>query len=282
VIDNRLVWLLIPALILMAQNAQTGSNPPPRRVELQSHRGESHDAPENTMASFNLGWQRNDDACELDIHLTKDGQLIVCHDFDTERTSGKQTKLIIKDSTLADLRKVDVGSWKDPKFAGEKMPTLDEVLTSIPPGKRLFIEIKCGPEAVPALADSVARSGKASQQLVIISFNADALEAAKKKLPQLKAYYLSSLKQNKETKQWGPSAAEIVGIAKKIGADGVDVQSKPPLDAIFVKAVKDAGLEMYAWTIDDPDEARRLIEYGVDGITTNRSAWMREQLWGNR
>jgi glycerophosphoryl diester phosphodiesterase len=251
-----------------------------RRIELEAHRGESHDAPENTMTSFNLGWQRNDDACELDIHLTSDGKLIVCHDFDTERTSGKRVKLTLKEHTLDELRKIDVGSWKDAKFAGEKMPTLDEVLGSIPPGKRLFIEIKCGPEAVPALAAAIGRAGKTTRQTVIISFNADALAAAKKSLPQLKAYYLSSLKQDKQTKAWSPTVDELIAAAKQIGADGLDVQSKPPLDSQFVKKVKDAGLEMYAWTVDDPGEARRLVEYGVDGITTNRAAWMREQLWG--
>ena len=87
-----------------------------RRVELQAHRGESHDAPENTMASFNLAWSRGDDACELDIHLTKDGKLIVCHDDDTERTSGKRSKLILKDHTLEELRAVDVGAFKDPRW----------------------------------------------------------------------------------------------------------------------------------------------------------------------
>src|SRR5439155_11791694 len=122
-------------------------------------------------------------ACELDIHLTKDGKLIVCHDDDTERTSGKRVKLILKDHTLDELRDIDVGSFKDAKFAGEKMPTLDEVLASIPNGKRLFIEIKCGPEAVPALVKAIERAGKSPRQTVIISFNGDALAAAKQKLP---------------------------------------------------------------------------------------------------
>jgi len=253
-----------------------------RRVELQAHRGESHDAPENTMASFNLAWQRNDDAAELDIHLTSDGKLIVCHDDNTERTSGKRAALALKEHTIDELRRIDVGFWKDAKFAGEKMPTLDEVLASIPNGKRLFIEIKCGPEAVPALVHAIERAGKRPEQTVIISFNADALAEAKKRLRNLKCYYLSGFKQDKQTKEWSPSIEKIIAIAKKIGADGVDVQSKPPLDAECVKRAKNTGLEIYAWTVDDPDEARRLIEYGVDGITTNRAAWMREQLWESK
>jgi glycerophosphoryl diester phosphodiesterase len=278
VIENLLLWLTISGTIFMA-NPLTSSTL--RRIELQSHRGESHDAPENTMAAFNLAWSRNDDACELDIHLTSDGKLIVCHDADTERTSGKKIKLILKDQPLAELQKVDVGSWKDPKFAGEKMPELDEVLASIPPDKRLFIEIKCGPEAVPELVRAIGRAHKTAAQTVIISFNADALQSAKKSLPQLRAYYLSALKQDKQTKKWTPSVEELIDKAKSIGADGLDIQSKPPLDEQFVRKVKAAGLEMIAWTVDDPAEARRLIECGVDGITTNRGAWMRQQLWGD-
>src|SRR5439155_3091233 len=127
---SQTYFLLFLIILLARVGAMTGSPPSTttadmkslRRVELGAHRGESHDAPENTMASFNLAWSRDDDACELDIHLTKDGKLIVCHDDDTERTSGKRVKLILKDHTLDELRDIDVGSFKDAKFAGEKMP----------------------------------------------------------------------------------------------------------------------------------------------------------------
>ena len=119
------------ALLLIGSiGATTGE----KKVEWIAHRGESYIAPENTMTSFNLGWKSGDDADETDIQLTKDGHVIICHDPDTKRTTNK--KMVIKDSNFDDLRNLDAGSWKDPKYAGEKLPTLAEALTSIPEGRR--------------------------------------------------------------------------------------------------------------------------------------------------
>ncbi|MDB5298260.1 MAG: glycerophosphoryl diester phosphodiesterase [Phycisphaerales bacterium] len=250
----------------------------PAAVEVVGHRGESHDAPENTLASYNLAWSRHDPACELDVHLTKDGKLIVSHDPDTKRTAG--TKVVIKDATVDELKKLDVGSWKDPKFAGERLPTLDEALATIPPGGRFFLEVKIGPEAVPELAKCIERSGRKPEQLPIISFNLESCRAAKAALPKHPVYFLASFKQDKATKKWAPTADELIAKAKDAKLDGLDVEAakSPVVDAAFVKAVRAAGMGLYTWTIDDPARAKELAALGVDGITTNRAAWLREQL----
>ena len=246
-------------------------------VEVTAHRGESHDAPENTLAAFKLAWERGDAAMELDVHLTADGQLIVSHDADTSRTSGQ--KQVIKKSKAEALRKLDVGSWKSPAFAGEKMPLLEEALAIIPPGDhRLFIEVKVGPEAVPELTRCLERAGKPPEQTPVISFDIETVRAARKALPKVKVYWLAAQKQDKATGAWTPTVDELIATAKEAKVDGLDVAAKPPVNADFVKAVKAAGLELYAWTVDDPSDARRLIAAGVDGITSNRAAWLREQL----
>jgi glycerophosphoryl diester phosphodiesterase len=245
-------------------------------VELIDHRGESADAPENTMAAFNLAWERKATAIELDVHLTRDGVLIVSHDANTERTAG--VSKVIKESTLSELRTLDVGRWKDPKWAGEQMPTLVEALKTIPEHARCFIEVKVGPEAVPALVDVVRDSGKRAEQLVVISFHADTIAEVKRRLPQLKAYFLAGFRQNPETKAWSPTVDELIRQAKEIDADGLDLASKGPVDRQFVDRVKAAGLEFYIWTVDDPKEAVRFIEAGVDGITTNRAYRMKSDL----
>jgi glycerophosphoryl diester phosphodiesterase len=265
-----LVSLLVLSAVVNGDESHSA-----RPVEFTAHRGESHDAPENTMAAFKLAWERGDAAAELDIHLTQDGKLIVCHDADTKRTAGAQAA--IKSQTAEGLRKLDVGSWKSKDFSGEKMPLLDEVLASIPDGRRLFIEIKIGPEAVPELLRCVERSGKKPEQLVVISFNLDSCAAAKKALPKLKCYYLASPKQDKETKKWSPTAKTLIGKAKSAGVDGLDIAAGP-VDKAFVDAVHAAGLEMYVWTVDDPKRAKELVEAGVDGITSNRAAWLKEQV----
>jgi glycerophosphoryl diester phosphodiesterase len=249
----------------------------PRPVPIVAHRGESHDAPENTLASFGLAWERDDPTVETDIHLTSDGKLIISHDFDTERTTG--TKLVIKDHTLAELRELSAGHWwKDPKWESLKLPTLEEVFQQMPPGKSIFVEIKIGPEAVPALKKAVEEAKRPAQNIVIISFKIDSCREAKKALPDHVVYYLVSQKQDKQTGKWTPTTEEMIKAAKDAGVDGLDIQAKACVDAKLVNDVHAAGLKLLVWTIDDLELAKKMRDLGVDGITTNRAAWMREQL----
>src|SRR4051812_3609387 len=154
--------------------------PTTRAVEIMGHRGASADAPENTVSSWKLGYAQGADACELDIHLTKDGKIIVSHDPNTKRTAGVDKKIVETD--FDELRKLDVGKWG--KWAGkgftEKMPTLDEALALVPPGKRFLIEIKTHTEIMPALEEVIRRTPLKPEQTVFISFQYDAIAAAKK------------------------------------------------------------------------------------------------------
>ncbi|MEW6306614.1 MAG: glycerophosphodiester phosphodiesterase family protein, partial [Verrucomicrobiota bacterium] len=120
---------LVCFLLLAGFSATSGA------VEIIAHRGASYDAPENTMASVKLGWKQKADGVEIDIWLTKDGKIILLHDENTKRTTGVDKK--VHEQTFDELRRQDAGSWKDPKFKGEKLPTLDEVLKTVPKGKRL-------------------------------------------------------------------------------------------------------------------------------------------------
>ncbi|MHC5543304.1 glycerophosphodiester phosphodiesterase, partial [Singulisphaera rosea] len=269
--DFRSVFMFSGLMVGLAVALATAGD-----VEWIAHRGESADAPENTMAAFRLAWERNVAAIELDVHLSKDGALVVSHDPNTKRTTGVSKE--IKESSLEELRSLDAGRWKDPKWAGEKMPTLEDVLPTIPDGSRCFIEIKVGPEAVPALVKAVQASKKRPEQLAIISFQADAVAEAKRELPQIKAYYLSSFRKDKTTGQWQPSLDELIAKAKSIRADGLDLSHQGPLDRDQVRRIKAAGLEVYTWTVDDPAIARRLIEAGVDGVTSNKAAGLKDQL----
>lgn len=254
-------------------------------VELIAHRGESADAPENTLAAFRLAWERKVAAIELDVQLSKDGRLVVCHDGDTKRTTG--VAKTIRDTLWADLKELDAGRHfvdrdrvdrdRGENYRGEKLPLLEDALSTIPDGARCFIELKVGPEAIPALVKAVEGCGKRPEQLAVISFNAAAVAEAKKQLPQLKAYYLSGFKQDGDG-QWMPTAEQLIEQAKKLNADGLDLSHQGPIDADFVRLVKEAGLELYVWTVNNPDDARKFARLGVDGITTDKAAWLREEL----
>jgi glycerophosphoryl diester phosphodiesterase len=244
-------------------------------VEIIGHRGASFDAPENTLASFKLAYQQKADADELDIYLTSDGKIAVIHDSTTGRTAGITNK--VTKTTFAELRKLDVGQWGKWKGKGfsEKIPSLDEVLALIPDGKRLFIEIKCGPEVLPELGRALKHAGRKPEQTVLIGFGYDTVKQAKAEFPQLQVLFLSG--PASKTKKY-PPLEELIEKAKAANLDGLDLESGFPIDAAFVQKVHDAGLKLYTWTVDDPELARKEAAAGVEGITTNRPGWLRQQL----
>ena len=135
-----------------------------------------------------------------------------------------------------------------------------------------------GPEIIPELEKSLARSGLGPDQIIMISFNWETTAAAKQTFPDHRVYALSSFKKNKETQVWGPTVEELIVRAKEVGADGLNVKAVEIVDAAFIAEVKDAGLEAYVWTVDDPVVAMNLKRAGIDGITTNRPQWLAEEL----
>ena len=206
---------------------------------------------------------------------------MVIHDATTKRTTGRDLK--VAETTLAELRGLDAGRWKGETFAGEKLPTLEEVLATVPagkagggsPAKRVFIEIKCGPEAVPEM-DRVLKASKLKpEQACVISFNADVVAASKKLRPDLQALWIVGLNGKGKPK----TAEELIEKAKAIKADGLDLSATPAvLDKAFGDKVRAAGLKLYVWTVDDAELARKMIAAGAESITTNKPGWLREQL----
>lgn len=269
-----MVSLFLALLLLDGGTSQESTT-----VEFIAHRGESADAPENTLAAFTLAWERGVPAIELDVHLTADDRLIVIHDATTKRTTG--VDLTVKDATLEQLQTLDAGSWKGEQWAGESLPSLEEALATIPDGGRCFIEIKTGPEAVPALIRAVRDSGKPPEQLVVISFSPDTIAEAKRRLPELPMYYLSSFEKNAETGAWTPSTEDLIKTAFDIKADGLNLNSRGPINAQLLSQVREAGLSLFLWTVDDLDAAKSFAELGVDGITSNIAARFQDTLAGN-
>ena len=233
-----------------------------------AHRGESFDAPENTMSAFRLAGQTGADGIECDIHLTLDGEIVCIHDADTRRTSNGNFK--IAETLFADLRNLDFGSWKDVKWQGEKIPLLAELLDIVKPGMKVFIEIKSDPVIINAMKLILKKSGLANDQIIIISFDQAAIVEAKKQLPQHKACWLTGYDENRN-----PSAEEIINVLRRLGADGVDSHCADFIDAGFVRKIHDAGFEFHVWTIDDPEKVARFKALAVDSITSNRAGFLK-------
>lgn len=231
-----------------------------------AHRGASFDAPENTVASAKLAWESGADAVEIDIYLAADNRVVVIHDKDTHRTCGGKT-LPIKSTPSVVLRELDAGSWKGAQFKGERIPYLEEIIATVPEGKTLVVEIKCGSEVIPHLERIIEKSGK-KEQILFISFGWETIVDVKKAFPDNKAYWLSSSKQ---------AAAKRLPEIAALGIEGINMQYQA-IDEELVALAKGHNLDVLAWTVDNPEEAKRLNGLGVTHITTNRPAWLKEQL----
>lgn len=224
-----------------------------------AHRGASKKAPENTLPAFKLAWEQGADAIEADFRLSKDGHIVCIHDSDTKRVSGK--KLNVSKSTLAELRKLDVGSFRGNSFKGTIIPTIEEVFSTIPPKKKIFIEVKCGIEIIPALLEKTKKSGLKDEQIVIISFKEEVIELMKSKAPQFKAFLLKSIKKDTSLKS-------VLATLEKIKADGLSTDTKK-IDEKFVKGVLASGFQHHVWTINDVKTANRFKALNVMSITTD-------------
>ena len=265
------------------------------RVRIIGHRGagqgfvDPDGPPENTLPAFEAGWASGANACELDVQLTADGQVLAIHDDTTDRTTG--TSWIVADHTAAELQALDAGRWKHDRWAGTRLPLLDEVLAAIPEGRGLFIELKDGPQIVPATVQAIRRSNKSASQLVLISFDIDTIAAAKSALPEINCLLVVSFRNEGARGRWtvhyneGPEfsavsahadAKSLVQLIRKHGLDGID--SSVTMPASLVTAVRRAGLKLGTWTVNELEDALELVECGVSDLTTDRPAAMRAAL----
>ncbi len=242
-----------------------------------AHRGASFDAPENTVASVLLAWSQGADAVEVDVQLSRDGQIVVLHDANLEKLFGLRKE--VRELDLSELRKLDAGSHKGERWAGERIPILEEILETIPDGKRLFIEIKTGPEILEPLGKILQKWEKDPQQVVPIGFDLETMQAVKKRFPKHPVCLVSRLRKGAyDFAETRPTAKELVAAIRVAGLDGLDVEASKAVDRDFARTIKAAGLGLMVWTVNDPAEAQRMFEAGVDGVTTDRPGWLREQI----
>ncbi len=228
-----------------------------------AHRGASGDghAPENTLAAFQKAIEMGVDGVECDVHCTKDGSVVVIHDHTLNRTT--DTKGVVEEMTLREVKKADAGSWFDPRFAGERVPTLRELL-ELTKGKVItVIEIKS-----ENIADKVVKeieSARAESEVVIISFHASALRDAQEINPRIPRGILIG---GRKAIRKPAGILDLIHQAAEAGAGVLDLSSKiitPPL----VEESHRRGMGVWAWTVDEEVEMRTLAEMYVDGITSN-------------
>lgn len=218
-----------------------------------AHRGASSEAPENTLAAFRAAEASGADGIELDVHLSRDGVPVVLHDDTVERTTDGRGE--VRRLTVRQLKELDAGSWFGPAFAGEPIPTLEEVLAWAEDRLRLNVEIK-SEEAGRTVLDLVGAFPAA--RLLISSFDhrlLARLRAADSALPL--GFLCDSLFWRSAVRRAAAGAAESFHPRRNL-------LSRP-----LVAACRRAGLAVFPWTVDRPEEIRLCRRLGVDGIFTN-------------
>lgn len=237
-----------------------------------AHRGESYGAPENTLAAVNLAWKRGARAVEIDVRTSADRELMVIHDSKTTRIGGP--KLPVSGQTAADLRTLDAGQWKHARWAGERIPYLREVLATIPPNGRLFIELKEGPEVVPTLAKLIDDMEVSPERYLLMAFDGATVAACGRSIPEVNACQLLS------ARDWAAPAAlpSLIEAAVNRGCQSLNLEHHRKLNARVINSIHAAGLRAYVWTVNRPAPARRLRDAGIDGIATDRWEWLTKHL----
>ena len=185
-----------------------------------AHRGASNVAPENTVASVRRAFELGSDGAEVDVRLGRDGYPVVIHDDTTERITG--VKGFVNQMTLSELQALDAGSWKDERYAGERIPTLDQILEERGGKGVIVIEIKdSNPGIVSVISESLSQTRTTSAEAKIISYHEDILREFEKLEPDFATYLLLGF--DPLTKGGMQEADDLIARCKNGGFEGVYV-----------------------------------------------------------
>lgn len=232
-----------------------------------AHRGASAQAPENTMAAFEQAVESGADVIELDLHISRDGELVVIHDVTLDRTTDGQGP--VHAHSLQELKQLDAGRWFSERFTGQRIPTLTEVLDRFAGKIPLALEIKAGSAFYRGIEErlvSVLREHQVLSQVAVASFDHYALLRLKELEPGLRTAALLVGRPMSMSAVAGPSKVNAMALECSLVAQ------------TEIDACRAAGLQLVVWTVNAPAQMRYFIDLGVDGIITDRPDLLRHAL----
>jgi glycerophosphoryl diester phosphodiesterase len=239
--------------------------PPPPAVAIIAHRGASGHAPEHTFAAYDRAVAMGADYLEQDLQMTSDGELVVLHDDTLDRTTSGSGR--VDAHSLAEVRALDAGRWFAPGFAGERVPTLDQVLTRYGHAQRYYIETK-EPETADAMEEKLvallARHGLVepaadAQQVLVQSFSAASLRRVRELEPRLPLIQLV-----------GTRRPELLGRLDEVREYAFGIgPARALVDPALVAAAHERGLAVHPWTCNTREEHEQAVALGVDGAFSN-------------
>ena len=234
---------------------------------LIAHRGESVDAPENTLPAYRTAVERGF-GFECDIYLAKDGKLFTFHDGTlTRTTAGANTNRCTDVDWEGTVSKVNVGGWgkwKGSKFDPTRPALFSEVLALARDGRYIYVEVKGNdPSWVPYIKREMEKAKNVNPgNVLFISFGDRVCAELKRAMPEYRVYFLTGAKSH--------TAEALVAKLSEMRVDGVDISFDPAvIDKAYVDTVKAAGFSFHVWTVDDPGKAKKAFAAGADTLTTN-------------
>lgn len=235
------------------------------RMLVLGHRGAKAYAPMNTIPAFELAADQGADGVELDVHLTKDGQPVIVHDFTVDSTTDGSG--LVREMTLAEVKALDAGSWFGPEFAGLRVPTLGEVFEAV--GQRLFINVEIKSETVETdgveqvVADVIAQYSM-QEQVIVSSFNPYALQRFRAIMPDVPIGFLY------QAGYLPLGEGDIVGLMNSFNLGHEALHPfQAMIDADYMAAARESGHFVNTWTVNDPARAVELRDLGVNAVITD-------------
>lgn len=240
------------------------------RPILFAHRGASAFAPENTLSAFLLAVEHGSDAIELDCKLSADGEVVVIHDFTLQRTTGREGA--VRDFKLAELRQLDAGSFFSTQFAGERIPTLDEVFEAV--GKKIYINVELTNyttawDALPEKAAELVRRHGLQDWVIFSSFHPFNLLRVRRRLPQTPAALLALEGRLGAWARSLPGRWVSAGILHPHYCD---------VNQDFILKQRSMGRRVHVWTVNEPSDMQRMYALEVDGLITDDPRLARQVL----
>lgn len=228
-------------------------------TKIFAHRGASGYAPENTLEAFSLAMEQGADGIELDVQLTKDGEVVVVHDETIDRVSNGTG--FVKDYTLAELKKFSFGNHME-EYKEAKIPTLREVLALVKPGRmEINIELKTGIFWYPEIEEKVIRAVREygmQERIIYSSFNHYSVQRVKELNPDAETAYLFS-----------DVILDVENYAKQTGVQGIHPAAYHLKMADFMERYKKSNLKVRVWTVNKKEWINEFIREGLDAIMTN-------------
>lgn len=267
ILISLIFYIIINSNFLHNFRLRTGYNPEGKRTEIFAHRGNSYKAPENTLSALESAIEEKADGAEIDVRMTKDGEIILMHDSSLKRTAGINEQ--VSRLEYSQLTKLDVGTWFSPEFEGERIPTLREALELCKGRLTLMIEVKSDKKKEDQISQKIVEHVEdmnMDQDVIIASFNLNVLKEVKRLNNKIATCLIIRFAYG--------------NIDEMEDVDMFSIESRF-LQSSVLKSIKNSDKALAVWTVNEGSRIASLRDMGIDAVITDHPVKAREIFYEN-